>query len=102
MGIGDLQGNLDKLGENKSNPVSKVTNPDTGEQGVFFNRYQGMLHNTNLTSPFTTYTNEFFSNYIVKSTDPMMGAEKRKIIEIDKVKEEWRTIFVDKFSCVGC
>jgi hypothetical protein len=101
MGIGDLQGNLDKLGENKSNPVSKVTNPDTGEQGVFFNRYQGMLHNTNLTSPFTTYTNEFFSNYIVKSTDPMMGAEKRKIIEIDKVKEEWRTIFVDKFSCVG-
>tara|TARA_R100000742_G_C4275794_1_gene96484 strand:- start:34 stop:1641 length:1608 start_codon:yes stop_codon:yes gene_type:complete len=101
MGIGDLQGDENAFSDNKSNPVSKKTNPDTGEQGVFFNNYQGMLHNTNLTTPFTTYTNEYFSNYIVKSTDNIMGAQKSVIIEIANVAKEWESVFIDEFRCVG-
>jgi hypothetical protein len=100
MGIGDLQGE-DTFSENKSNPVSKVSNPDTGEKGVFFNRYQGMLHNTNLTTPFTTYTNEYFNDYIVKGIEKMLGAQKSKVIKIKNVSDQWRTIFVDRFKCVG-
>ena len=99
MGIGDLAGNLDSVGENKSNPLSKTTN--SGEQGIFFNRYQGMLHNTNLTSPFTTYTNEYFNNYQVKASDNYLGAEKTKTIKLEEIAKEWKTVFIDNFICVG-
>ncbi len=100
MGIGDLQGDQ-KYKENKSNPISKDRNPTTGEGGVPFNYYQGMLHNTNLTSPFTTYTNEYFHNYIVKSSNNMLGAEQSVVIDLKDVVDQWRTIFIDKFRCVG-
>ncbi len=102
MGIGDLQGDQKQtIGENKSNPISKTTNSDDGQSGVFFNRYQGMLHNTNLTSPFTTYTNEYFNDYIVKGNDRILGSQKSKVIKIQNVQEQWRTAFVDNFRCVG-
>ena len=101
MGIGDLQGEDDAFSENKSNPISKKTDSKTGEQGVFFNSYQGMLHNTNLTSPFTTYTNEFFNDYIIKSTDNLMGSQNLEIIQITDVAKEWESVFINEFRCVG-
>ena len=100
LGIGDLQGDKEYK-ENKSNPISKDRDPNTGEGGVPFNYYQGMLHNTNLTSPFTTYTNEYFHNYIVKSSNNMLGAEQSVVIDLKDVVDRWRTIFIDRFRCLG-
>ena len=97
MGVGDLQGD-GTGGENSNNPVSKDKDD---ENPVPFNTYQGMLHNTNLTSPFTTYTNEYFHNYIVKSSNNMLGSEESEVIELVDVVDNWRTLFVDRFRCVG-
>ena len=97
MGIGDLQGD-DASGENSNNPVSKDRDD---ENPVPFNTYQGMLHNTNLTSPYTSYTNEYFHNYIVKSSNNMLGSEESEVIELVDVVDNWKTLFVDRFRCVG-
>lgn len=97
MGVGDLQGE-DLGGENSNNPVSKGKND---ENPVPFNTYQGMLHNTNLTSPFTTYTNEYFHDYIVKSSNNMLGSEESEVIELVDVVDDWKTLFIDRFRCVG-
>jgi hypothetical protein len=97
MGVGDLQGE-DTGTENSNNPVSRGKDD---ENPVPFNTYQGMLHNTNLTSPFTTYTNEYFHDYIVKSSNNMLGSEESEVIELVDVIDNWKPLFVDRFRCVG-
>ena len=94
LGIGDLNTESESsfASTNKNNPE---VNPN-----IKVNRYTGMLHNTNLSTPFTTYTNEYFIDYEIKS-QTHRGGQQYDIIKINEIIPQWKSVFIDKFKLVG-
>jgi hypothetical protein len=94
LGIGDLNTESEDsfASTNKNNPES---NPD-----IRVNRYTGMLHNTNLSTPYTTFTNEYFMDYEIKS-QTLRGGQQYDVIKISEVIPQWTKSIIDKFKLVG-
>jgi len=96
FGIGDLTnpglGRDGNYADVKSNPKS---------QEVPVNKYTGALHNTNLSTPMVIYSNEFFTNYSVSTSNALLGIEEKELISIQNVKKLWTEQFVNVFQCVG-
>jgi hypothetical protein len=88
FGVGDL---VDKFEANKHNPP-----PDAK-----VNVYTTALKNTNLTTPFLEYSNEFFVNGLVHGYDPILGEHGLREIRIKDLKRKWQEKFVDVFTSVG-
>jgi hypothetical protein len=97
FGVGDLTPAeaRDDGDEVKGNPVD----PRDGSAPV--NRYTGMLNNTDLTTPYTQYTNEFFVNYIIHSTDNYVGTLPVTVLRVSQIAEEWDREFIKEFEIVG-
>ena len=91
FGVGDLT-NMKNLGDSPDNPI---------DEKVPTNEYTNALKNTNLTTPMLTYSNEFFTNYSIATTDRELGIEVKKLMTIKDVKEAWTKSFVDVFKYVG-
>ena len=90
FGVGDLTDDKN-LRDNENNPISNAPT----------NEYQNQLRNTNLTTPMVVYSNEFFTNYSIATTDQTTGIEYKELVAISDIKEKWKKIFVDTFKCVG-
>tara|TARA_R110000824_G_scaffold58376_3_gene157843 strand:- start:126 stop:1538 length:1413 start_codon:yes stop_codon:yes gene_type:complete len=90
FGLGELIDNKN-LGDNENNPISKAP----------VNEYQNQIRSTNLTTPMLVYSNEFFTNYSISTTDQRTGIEYKELIAIKDIKDSWKKIFVDSFKCVG-
>jgi hypothetical protein len=90
FGLGDLI-DEENIGDNENNPISNAP----------VNEYQHQVKNTNLTTPMLAYSNEFFTNYSISTTDQKTGIEYKELIAIKDIKERWKKIFVDSFKCVG-
>lgn len=88
FGVGDL---VDKVEANKNNP------PPTAR----VNAYTNALKNTNLSTPFLQYSNEYFVNTLVHGYDPILGEHSLREIRIKDLKKKWQEKFVDVFSSVG-
>ena len=86
--------------EIKKGDGGNPNNPDPDEP-VPFNEVTGPLKNTNLTSPMTRFTNEFFVNYTVSTHDPQTGVHSKETVVIEDMKEEWSRAFVEVFTCAG-
>ena len=86
--------------EIKKSDGGNPNNPDP-EEPVRFNEVTGQLKNTNLTSPMTRFTNEFFVNYTVSTHDPQTGVHSKETVVIEDMKEEWTRAFVEVFTCAG-
>ena len=96
FGIGDLtpvDARSDGAGV-KGNPVD-----DNGSVPV--NKYTGMLNNTDLTTPYTQYTNEFFVNYIINGHDNLLGNKRMDILRVASIAEAWNKEFIKEFELVG-
>tara|TARA_A100001515_G_scaffold139062_1_gene133317 strand:- start:2335 stop:3930 length:1596 start_codon:yes stop_codon:yes gene_type:complete len=96
LGVGDLlsEGKNQKFESiNKNNPVSNTN--------IKFNRYTGLLHNTDLTTPYTTYTNEYFMDYKVTNNYLELGDSKETTIRINEVIGQWENDFVRNFKLAG-
>jgi len=98
FGVGDLisgEPSVDNptgnMGPNENNPVGNTP----------VNEYQNQTRNTNLTTPMLAYSNEYFTNYSISTTDQKTGIEHKELIAIKDIKERWKNIFVDTFRCVG-
>jgi len=92
FGVSDLIDTAN-MGDNENNPPA--------DQHVPVNEYQNQVRNTNLTTPMLAYSNEFFTNYSISTTDQKTGIEYKELIAIKDIKESWKKIFVDSFKCVG-
>ena len=97
FGVGDLtpadaRNDGDEV---KGNPVD----PRDGSAPV--NRYTGMMNNTDLTTPYTQYTNEFFVNYIIHSIGPLGGTLPVTVLRVSTIAEEWAREFIKEFEIVG-
>jgi len=97
FGVGDLtpadaRNDGDEV---KGNPVD----PRDGSAPV--NRYTGMLNNTDLTTPYTQYTNEFFVNYYIHNHNSFHGSLPLTILKVSKIAEEWDREFIKEFEIVG-
>jgi len=90
FGVGDLT-DEENIGDNENNPISKAP----------VNVYQNQIRNTNVTSPMVAYSNEFFTNYSISTTDQTTGIEYKELIAIADIKKRWKKVFVDPFKCVG-
>jgi hypothetical protein len=77
----------------KGNPKDKGTVP--------VNKYTGMVNNTDLTTPFTQYTNQFFVDYILDSNNTTTGTPIKSIVRVSSVLEAWKEEFIDHFELVG-
>ena len=91
FGLGELI-NEENIGDNENNPISRH---------VPANVVQHQIKNTNLTTPMLNYSNEFFTNYSISTTDQKTGIEYKELIAIQDVKEKWKERFVAPFRCVG-
>jgi len=101
FGIGDLtpaDARNDGAGA-KANPVD-VRGKD-GKSSSPVNRYTGMINNTDLTTPYTQYTNEFFVNYMVSGPCLATGALKTYILKVAEIAEAWDKEFIKEFELVG-
>ena len=84
--------------EAKASSSDNPNNPHHDDL-VPFNQVTGSLNNTNLTSPMTRFTNEFFVNYTVSTHDPQTGVHYKDTIVIDEIKDGWEEAFVKVFRC---
>ena len=100
FGIGDLTSASSQLEKDDSNANTNKNNP-TSDENIKFNVYQGNLRNADLTTPYTFYTNEFFTNYLVTSYNPYYGGNSFTKIDIQKIKDVWQLDFIDSFKLVG-
>tara|TARA_A100001391_G_C4981720_1_gene255517 strand:- start:45 stop:764 length:720 start_codon:yes stop_codon:yes gene_type:complete len=91
FGVGDLT-NDKNVGTVKSNPI---------DEGVQVNEYTNALKSTNFTTPMVTWSNEFFTNYSISTTNRLLGIEVKELMTIKDVKDAWTKSFVDVFKCVG-
>ena len=91
FGVGDLTDTAN-MGECASNPI---------DDNIPTNKYTNQLKNTNFTTPMVTWSNEFFTNYSIATTNRELGIEVKELITIEKVKKAWKAAFVDVFRCVG-
>ena len=91
FGIGDLT-NEENEGVVAANPV---------DQGIPTNKYTNTLSYTNLTTPMVTWSNEFFTNYSIATTNRELGIEVKELMTISDVKDKWAKSFVEVFKCVG-
>ena len=101
FGIGDLtpaDARNDGAGA-KANPAD-VRGKD-GKSSAPVNRYTGMINNTDLTTPYTQYTNEFFVNYMVSGPCTATGALKTYILKVAEIAEAWDKEFIKEFELVG-
>jgi hypothetical protein len=92
FGVGDLT-NIDNEGTVGSNPKL--------DESVKVNEYTNALKNTNFTTPMVTWSNEFFTNYSIATTNRELGIEVKELMTIEKEKKAWTTAFVDVFQCMG-
>tara|TARA_R110002020_G_scaffold109856_4_gene254123 strand:+ start:3566 stop:5167 length:1602 start_codon:yes stop_codon:yes gene_type:complete len=105
LGVGDLlsEGKSttqdDKGSTNKNNPKDIAREP--GKTGIKFNRYTGLLHNTDLSTPYTTYTNDHFMDYKVETRYSEQGSSYETTVRIDKLTGEWEEEFIRQFKLVG-
>ena len=98
FGIGDLTPVNAQGGDGgaKGNPV------DPQDGSVPVNKYTGMLNSTNLTTPYTQYTNEFFVDYSIGGYDGFHGLINKDILKVTEVAEAWDREFIkDHFELVG-
>ena len=95
MGVGDLMTETSNTftSTNKNNPKSNTNTK--------VNRFTGNLHNTNLSTPYTTYTNEYFMDYSIKNSEPYRGVQHEQIIKINEIIPEWNTAIIEKFQLTG-
>ena len=95
LGVGDFvtEEANDFSSTNKNNPQN---NPN-----IRFNKNTGMLHNTDLSTPYTTYTNDYFVDYKVFNNYSILGQSEQQIIRINDIVKQWTTDFVEKFTLVG-
>ena len=91
FGVGDLTDDQNE-GTVKSNPV---------DEKVPTNKYTNALPYTNLTTPMVTWSNEFFTNYSIATTNRELGIEVKELMTIKDIKDAWTKSFVDVFKCVG-
>ena len=91
FGVGDLT-NMENVGLGASNPI---------DEKVPTNEYTNALKNTNFTTPMVTWSNEFFTNYSIATTNRELGIEIKELMTIEKVKKAWTAAFVEVFKCVG-
>lgn len=91
FGVGDLT-NVENVGTVKSNPV---------DEGVLVNKYTNALKNTNFTTPMVTWSNEFFTNYSISTTNQHLGIDVKELMTIKTIKDAWARSFVEVFKCVG-
>ena len=91
FGVGDLT-DATNVGTVKSNPI---------DEGVQVNEYTNALKSTNFTTPMVTWSNEFFTNYSISTTNRLLGIEVKELMTIKDVKDAWTKSFVDVFKCVG-
>tara|TARA_R100000700_G_C3176715_1_gene151706 strand:+ start:1972 stop:3363 length:1392 start_codon:yes stop_codon:yes gene_type:complete len=91
FGIGDLT-NIKNEGTVGSNPI---------DEKVPVNEYTNALKNTNFTTPMVTWSNEFFTNYTISTTDRVLGTEVQELMTIKDIKDDWTKSYVDVFKCVG-
>ena len=94
--LGDLEHTPEveqRTSTNKNNPFS---NDD-----VKFNTYSGQLKNTELSTPYTFYTNSYFTNYLVTNYDHFQGGNVVTKITIEETKALWEEDFIKSFRLVG-
>ena len=91
FGAGDLT-NMKNEGTVASNPW---------DDGIKTNEYTNALKNTNFTTPMVTWSNEYFTNYSIATTNRQLGIEIKELITIKDIKKSWTRAFVDVFKCVG-
>ena len=91
FGVGDLT-NMKNVGLGPSNPVDEM---------IPTNEYTNALKNTNFTTPMVSWSNEFFTNYSIATTNQQLGIEIKELMTIEKEKKAWTAAFVDVFKCVG-
>ena len=91
--VNDLTDRENSSQDNPNNPVSDLRTP--------VNKVAGALNNTNLTSPMTRFTNEFFVNYTVSTHDPQTGVHSKDTVVIEDIEKEWTEAFVKIFECEG-
>lgn len=87
--IGDLTSSFDP--SNPNNP------PAESETGI----YIGPSRNIGYSVPSHDITNNFFVNRLVHGYDAILGENKIKKIDIEKLKTKWKKKFVDVFTCIG-
>mgnify|MGYP003648183751 FL=1 len=87
--IGDM---ADEYAINANNPGEMKE-----REGKTF-AYKSEAHNTDLTTPMLTYSNEYFINFIASGYDPELGQHGLREIRIEEVKEKWKAMFVDPFK----
>ena len=92
FGVGDLT-NIENEGVVKSNPAL--------DTNVKVNEYTSALGNTNFTTPMVTWSNEFFTNYSIATTNRQLGIEIKELMTIKDIKKGWTAAFVDVFKCAG-
>jgi len=96
FGVGDLtpaDARQDDQGGVKGNPV------DDGNVPV--NKYTGLVNNTDLITPYTLYTNEFFVNYVIDTTDTFTGTLAKSIVRVEQMLQGWTDTFIKHFELVG-
>ena len=103
FGLGDLTGNIDeqtqasgkdgeRWGTNKNNPK---------DSKIPVNVNEGMLKNTNVTTPMISYGDEFFVDYSTGFYDQQTGAGGQIQTSLEDIVPEWQQAFVDVFKLVG-
>jgi len=78
---------------NKNNPFSN--------DSIKFNEYSGTLKNTELSTPYTFYTNSYFTNYMVSTYDKFTGVNAVTKITIEETKKLWEEDFIRSFKLLG-
>jgi len=76
-------------------------NPNNPPPDAEFTTFTGFIQGCKFSTPMTDYSNTFFLNSIVHGYDPVLGEHISTQIRLKDLKEQWKTKFVDVFSCIG-
>lgn len=80
---------------------NETINPNNPPAGPEYAAYLNQLKNVQISTPLYDWNNNYFMNYMVHGYDPMMGQFKMRKVEFEKLKKDWKKLFVDVFTCIG-
>jgi hypothetical protein len=76
-------------------------NSNNPQSGPVVGEYIGQLRNLGYSTPFYSWSTDYFINSLVIGYDPIMGQQKIMKIDFEDIKKKWQKVFVDNFKAKG-
>lgn len=77
-----------------NNPNNPPPDAETGE-------YYAQMSNFGYSTPTLGWVNDFYINNLVFGYDNILGVQKIKKIDIEKLRDKWKKVFVESFKSKG-